>query len=263
MADRAPAADTLVALTRDVADAIVDCELTHRARAIIDVAVARAQHAAYEARLRAAGCRVVRAAPAPHLPDSVFIEDTAVVLHEVAVVTRPGAASRRAEISAVEAALAPFRVVERIEPPGTLDGGDVLVVGQRVFVGWSSRTNDDGIDQLRALVTPHGYTVQPVPVHGCLHLKSAVTALSDETLLINRAWTHVESFRRFDLLDVHPFEPFAANALRVGGQVIAAAEFPRTIERMERRGIAPLTVPASELAKAEGGVTCCSLVFRQ
>lgn len=263
MTDRAPAADTLVALTRDVADAIVDCELAHRERTAIDVAVARTQHTAYEARLRAVGCRVERVAPAPDLPDSVFIEDTAVVLDEMAVITRPGAAARRAEISAVEEALAPFRVVEHIEPPGTLDGGDVLVVGQRLFVGWSSRTNDHGIDQLRALVAPHGYTVQPVPVHGCLHLKSAVTALSDETLLINRAWTHVESFRQFDLLDVHPFEPFAANALRVGTRVIAAAEFPRTIERIERRGIAPLTVPASELAKAEGGVTCCSLVFRQ
>jgi dimethylargininase len=249
-----------VALTRAVSDAIVRCELTHRARAPIDVALARAQHAAYEDTLCAAGCEVRRVAPAPDLPDAVFVEDTAVVLPEVAVLTRPGAESRRAELSAVEAALAPHRALVRVEAPATLDGGDVLVVGRRVFVGRSSRTNDAGVDRLRALLCPLGYAVEPVAVHGCLHLKSAVTALSDTMLLINRAWTRADAFREFDLVDVHPFEPDAANVLRVGEALIYPAEFPRTLERLERRGLPPRTVPASELAKAEGAVTCCSLV---
>ncbi len=248
------------ALTRDVSDAIVRCELTHRDRVPIDVDLARAQHLAYEEGLRHVGCTVERVSPAPDLPDAVFIEDTALVFDEIAVMTLPGAQSRRAELPAVEHALAAHRPVARIEPPGTLDGGDVLVVDRHVFVGSSSRTNEAGIGQLRTILCPFGYTVEAVPVLGCLHLKSAVTALGGKTLLINRAWTRADTFRSYDLVDVHPFEPAAANALRIGDQVIYPAEFPRTAERLERRGLKLLTVPASELAKAEGGVTCCSLI---
>ncbi|HVA58328.1 MAG: hypothetical protein WBQ26_10265 [Gemmatimonadaceae bacterium] len=250
-----------LALTRAVTDAITDCELTHRKRVPIDVAAARAQHDAYEQALLIAGCTVRHVDAAPNLPDAVFVEDTAVVVDEIAVMTRPGAESRRPELPAAERALAPYRNVVRILAPGTLDGGDVLVVGRRVFVGRSSRSNDAGVEQLCAELRPFGYTVEPVPVHGCLHLKSAVTSLTDTTLLINRAWTHAQAFRGFDLLDVHPFEPYAANVLRIGEALIYPAEFPRTLERIERRGLLAHTVPASELAKAEGGVTCCSLIL--
>jgi dimethylargininase len=255
-----PAA-TLIALTRDVSETIANCELTHRERERIDVARAREQHHAYEEALRATGCAVSRIAPAPSLPDAVFVEDTAVVFEEIAVITRPGAESRRPETTAVKAALAPHRGLACIQEPGTMDGGDVLVVGKRVFVGLSSRTNEAAVEQLHAILAPFGYTVDAVPVHGCLHLKSAVTALTDDALLINRAWTRADAFRDFDLLDVHPYEPFGANVLRVGGDLVYPAEFPRTLERIERRGLSPHLVPAGELAKAEGGVTCCSLVF--
>lgn len=252
---------TLIALTRDVSETIANCELTHRERERIDVARAREQHHAYEDALRAAGCAVDRIAPAPELADAVFVEDIAMVFDEIAVVTRPGAESRRPESDAVRTALARHRPLACLEEPGTMDGGDVLVVGKRVFVGLSSRTNEAGISQLRALLCPFGYTVDAVPVHGCLHLKSAVTALTSDSLLINRAWTRADAFHDFDLLDVHPYEPFGANVLRVGGELIYPAEFPRTLERIERRGFKPHLVPAGELAKAEGGVTCCSLVF--
>jgi dimethylargininase len=259
--DRSGAA--FIALTRPVSAAIGRCELTHHDRELIDVARARAQHAMYEDALRTADCVVERVPASDDLPDSVFVEDAALVLDEIAVMTRPGAESRRPELPAVETALGPHRRLACVRPPATLDGGDVLLVGRRVFVGRSSRTNDAGVAQLVALLAPLGYTVEPVPVHGCLHLKSAVTALSNTSLLINRAWTRAEAFRGFDLLDVHPFEPEAANILRVGEALIYPAEFPRTLERLERRGLFPLTVPASELAKAEGGVTCCSLILRQ
>ncbi len=258
----AGAASTRLALTRPVSDAIAQCELTHRERVPIDVAAARAQHAVYEEALRTAGCTVQRVDAAPDLPDAVFIEDAAVVFDEIAVLARPGAESRRAELPAVERALAPHRRLARIEAPGTLDGGDVLVVGRRVFVGSSSRTNDSGAEQLHSAIRPLGYTVARAPVLGCLHLKSAVTALSDAALLINRAWTNADVFRGLDLLDVHPFEPFAANVLRIGDALIYPADFPRTLERIERRGLLAHTVPATELAKAEGGVTCCSLIVR-
>ncbi|HEY5218352.1 MAG TPA: N(G),N(G)-dimethylarginine dimethylaminohydrolase [Gemmatimonadaceae bacterium] len=261
MTDSPAAASPLIALTREVSDAIVRCELTHRERTPINVSLARTQHSAYEDALRAAGCAVLHVEPAHDLPDAVFVEDSALVFDEIAVMTRPGAESRRPELGAVELALSRFRTMTRIGAPGTLDGGDVLTVGRRVFVGQSSRSNKAGIRQLQTIVAPLGYTAEGVPVHGCLHLKSAVTALGDNTLLINRAWTSAGAFRDFDLLDVHPFEPFAANVLRVGAELIYPAEFPRTLERLERRGLSPRTVPAGELAKAEGGVTCCSLVF--
>jgi dimethylargininase len=257
-----PPGNTLVALTREVSATIAQCELTHRDRTPIDAEVARQQHTAYEDALRSVGCCVERIPAAPELPDAVFVEDTALVFDEVAVMTRPGAESRRGELPPVERAVARYRDVARIDGPGTLDGGDVLVVGDCVFVGCSSRTNTAGIDQLRALLCPFGYRVEAAPVYGCLHLKSAVTAIGPQTLLINRAWTSADTFREYDLVDVHPFEPFAANALLVNDGLIFPAEFPRTAERLERRDLRLHTVPAAELAKAEGGVTCCSILVR-
>lgn len=253
---------SLLALTREISDALQTCELTHLEREPIDVAAARRQHEAYEAALRALGCDVRRLPAAADMPDSVFIEDTAVVLDEVAVITRPGAPSRRAETAAVADALAPHRPLVTIQPPGTLDGGDVLVAGRTVFVGLSERTNDAGIAELHAALAPYGYAVQAVSVHGCLHLKSGVTAVADGVLLINRDWVPPEAFHGWELIDVDPAEPFAANALRVGGRVVFRREFAATRARLVTRGIEVVTVPAGELAKAEGGVTCCSLLFR-
>jgi dimethylargininase len=253
---------SLVALTRDISPALAECELTHLAREPIDVERARRQHEAYERALAGLGCAVRRLPAGADMPDSVFIEDVAVVLDEVAVVTRPGAASRRAETPAVADALAAYRPLARIEAPGTLDGGDVLVVDRTVFVGRSARTNAVGIGQLRGALAPFGYTVQAVVVHRCLHLKTAVTCVGDGRLLINREWVPADAFAGWELIDVYPGEPFAANALRVGGAVLYPDAFPRTRARLEARGIRVVPVPADELAKAEGGVTCCSLVFR-
>ena len=255
----------LIALTREISPAIARCELTHREREAIDVDLARAQHAAYEACLRDAGCRVERLAAGPDMPDSVFIEDTAIVFDEVAIITRPGAASRRAETAAVAGALQKYRPLHRMEAPGTADGGDVLVVGRHVFVGRSSRTNDAGIDEMRRVLTPYGYELAAIDLHGCLHMKSAATAVGDDLLLINPAWLPSLSsgpFASFDRIDVHPDEPSAANALRIGDQIIYPTSFPRTRERLERRGLRIAAVEASEVAKAEGAVTCCSLILR-
>lgn len=250
----------LTALTRPVTAAIARCELTHLGRIAIDVDVARAQHRRYERALEEAGCVVQRIDANHEWPDAVFIEDTAVVLDEVAIIARPGAASRRAEIDDVERALADRRTLKRIEAPGTLDGGDVLRAGRYIFVGCSSRTNTAGIQQLQSLAHGFGYQVHPVAVTGCLHLKSAVTAVADDTLLLHRKWIPDADLDSFELIDVHPDEPFAANALRVGDRLIHAAAFPRTRERLEHRGYQVIPVELSELAKAEGAVTCCSLV---
>jgi dimethylargininase len=255
----------LIALTREISPAMARCELTHLEREAIDVDLARAQHAAYEACLRGAGCRVERLAAGPDMPDSVFIEDTAIVFDEVAIITRPGAASRRPETAGVADALQKYRLLHRMEAPGTADGGDVLVVGRHVFVGRSSRTNDAGIDQMRRVLTPYGYEVTVIDAQGCLHLKSAATAVGDNLLLINPAWLPpVPSgpFASFERIDVHPDEPSAANALRIGDQIIYPTSFPRTRERLERRGLRIAAVEASEVAKAEGAVTCCSLILK-
>jgi dimethylargininase len=251
----------LIALTREVSPAMARCQLTLLEREPIDLHRARAQHAAYEAGLTRAGCRVERLAAGPDMPDSVFIEDTAVVFDEIAVVTRPGAPSRQGETAAVADALRPHRRLFHVDAPGTVDGGDVLVVGRACFVGRSSRTNDPGIAQLRGVLAPYGYHVTTIEVRGCLHLKSAATAVGDDLLLVNSAWLPSASFGAFDRIDVHADEPAAANALRVGGQIIYPASFPRTRERLERRGLRVLPVDASEVAKAEGAVTCCSLIF--
>ncbi|MDQ4079372.1 MAG: arginine deiminase-related protein [Gemmatimonadota bacterium] len=249
-----------MALTRPVTAAIARCELTHLERIAIDVDVARAQHRSYEHALEEAGCMVQRIDANQEWPDAVFIEDTALVLAELALIARPGAASRRAETEGVERALAERRTVQRIEAPGTLDGGDVLCVGRSIFVGRSSRTNTAGIQQLQSLVRGFGYAVRPVAVSGCLHLKSAVTAVADDTLLVNREWIPDADLDGFELIDVDPDEPFAANALRVGDRLIHAAAFRRTRERLERRNYDVIPVELSELAKAEGAVTCCSLL---
>ena len=258
----------VLAITRAVPLSITQCELTHLTREPIDHARAVAQHAEYEAALRNLGCRVERLPDAPELPDSVFVEDAAVVLDDVAVIARPGAASRRPEVEAMTAALRPHRPLVFIEPPGTLDGGDVLVTAGKVFVGISGRTNADGVRQLAAALEPRGSEVVSIPVSGCLHLKSAVTLAflppsgGRSTLLINPNWVDAGYFQDFDLIEVDPSEPAAANVLRIGDAVVCAAEHPETRRRLEERGLITHPVPAGELAKAEGGVTCCSVMVR-
>lgn len=253
--------DPIIALTREVPERIADCELTHLERVPIDRARAAAQHEAYEAALTAAGCVVQRLPSTPELADSVFVEDAAVILPELAIVTRPGALSRRAEIASVADALAAHRSLHFIRDPGTLDGGDVLRVGRRVFVGLSTRTNEHAGGQLRDIVAPLGYTVHTIETAACLHLKSAATALDDELVLVNPEWVDVRHFAGLRILDVDPTEPAAANVLRVGDVLICALAAPCTRGRIEALGFETIPVDVSELAKAEAGVTCCSLIL--
>lgn len=250
----------LLALTRPLSPSITRCELTYVERCPIDFAAAVRQHEGYQASLETLGCRVQQLPAEPDLPDAVFVEDTAVVLDECAVMARPGAASRRAECRSVAAALRPYRPLHRIEPPGTLDGGDVLHVGRRIYAGLSSRTNAEGVRQLRAILTPMGYTVEGVSIRRCLHLKAAATALGDRILLDPRLIDGVV-FGGLAWLEVDPDETPAANVLCIGRSVLCAASAPRTRARLEAEGYNVVSVEASELAKAEGGLTCCSLVF--
>jgi dimethylargininase len=245
---------------RDLSPEIGRCELSHLDRAPIDISRAVRQHQHYVSALAEAGCAIHRLPQAPQLPDGVFVEDTALVLEELAVITRPGAVSRRPETESVAAALQPFRPLQRIGGPGTLDGGDVLLTGRTLFVGLSGRTTREGAEELARLVAPAGYEVRIAPVRGCLHLKSAVTEVAEATLLINPEWVESAGFEGFRLIPIDPGEAFAANALRIGALVIHAAAFPRTARRLRAEGLEVREVEADELAKAEGGVTCCSLL---
>ncbi len=252
----------LIAITRKISPRMRECQLTHLGRAPIDVSRAAEQHRAYEKCLEGLGCRVESLPAEPEQPDSVFVEDAAAVFDELAILARPGAESRRAEVASVGRALEPHCKLARIEAPGTLDGGDVLTVGKQVFVGLSRRTNQAGFEQVRALLPVYGYSVESVPVGRCLHLKSAVSQVAEGTLLINPAWLERRAFGDFEWIEVDPEEPFAANALLVNGAVIYPAAYARTRRRLEERGIRVVPVEVSELAKAEGGVTCCSLILK-
>jgi dimethylargininase len=252
----------LRAFTRAVPDSIQHCELTHVERQPIDLGRARLQHAAYELALAEMGC-IVQSVPAAHdMPDSVFIEDTAVVFDDIAVLARPAVASRQHESDAVAAVLTRCRRLAAICAPATLDGGDVMQVGHDVYVGVSGRTNAAGLRQLADIVGPFRYRVHPVETRGCLHLKSAVTCIGDDLLLVNPHWVNATQFVGMKAIAVDPDEPFGANVVRLGNVVLCAASAPKTATRLERFGLDVRAVDLSELAKAEGALTCCSLILR-
>lgn len=237
-----------------------DCELSHLPRRPIDLDLARHQHAAYEQALRDAGCEVRQLAELPQHPDSVFVEDTVIALDEVAVITRPGAASRRGEVDSMASALSGLRKVSRVEAPGTIDGGDVLRLERVVYVGASARSSADGIAQLGRLLAPFDYRVVAVPMTDCLHLKSAVTRVADDELLVNPAWVDAACFPGWQVIAVDAAEPHAANALWLGNTVIHAASAPRTTAKLRAQGIDVRSMDMSEMEKAEGAVTCCSVI---
>ena len=251
-----------LAITREVSRAIEHCELTYLDRTPINVERARAQHEQYREALRGLGLDVISLPEQPDLPDSVFVEDTAIVLEEVAVLTNPGASSRKPEVDSVAAALASHRQLLRITPPATLDGGDVLTVGKMIYIGLTLRSNAAAVEQLRQLLNPYGYVVMGMPVTNCLHLKTGITQVAEKTLLINPDFIDKKYFPGYDFIEVDPSEPHAGNALLIDGTIVFPAAFPKTRERLMRLGRPIVTVEADELAKAEGGVTCCSLIVR-
>ena len=250
----------LLAVTRDISPRFSECEITHIDRTPIDVGIAETQHQGYVQALKELGCAVLELPAEPDLPDSVFVEDTAVVLEEAALITNPGADSRKPETASIIQALTPYRELLHIQSPATVDGGDVLVLGKKIFVGMSTRSNGNALDQMNQLLGRFGYRTQGIELHGCLHLKSAVTKVDGTTLLINRNWVDVEHFEGYDLIEVDASEPFAANCLPINGSIIFPTSFPLTADKLERRGFNLRLVVVDELAKAEGAVTCCSLI---
>jgi dimethylargininase len=251
----------LTAITRGVSASLARGELTFRDREPIDIPLAREQHRAYEHALTSLGVRIDHLPAEDALPDAVFVEDAALVLDEIAVVTRPGAASRTAETESLARAVARYRPVHHLAAPATLDGGDVVRVEREIYVGRSSRTNDAGIEQLRAIVSPLGYIVRAVDVHGALHLKTACTYAGHGMLLANSEWADISAFRDLASIEVAKGEDWGASVLAIGETLLMPAAFPRTRARLESLGLTVLPVELSELQKAEGGPTCLSIVF--
>ena len=252
---------SLTAIVREVSSSINDCELSFHARQPIDVARASAQHKAYQDCLVELGARIVSLPAEPELPDAVFVEDPAVVVNEVAIISNLGAPSRRPETRSLANVLLRYRPLKFLAEPATLDGGDVLRIGRSIFVGLSRRTNRSGLAQLSDVLGSYNYQVQPVEVRGCLHLKSACSYIGNNTVLVNRSWIDVEPLSGLKLLDVPEDEPAAANALLLNDVVIMPASFPQTRALLEKRGFRVRTIDVSELQKAEAGVTCTSLIF--
>lgn len=258
--------DPSFALLRAPADSLAtQCELSFIDRAPIAPARLREQHEAYAQVLRDAGCEVRKLPPIESLPDSVFVEDDALVLDECVVLARPGAASRRPEVGRIADELRLLRPrCLALEAPATLDGGDVLRIGRTLHVGVGVRTNAAGVALLSELLKPFGYRVEAVRVPGALHLKTACTALDDETLLLNRDWLEPGAFAGWRAVEVDEGEPFAANVLRLGRTLVANSGFPRTLERVQahaqRAGLEVLAVDIGEFGKAEAGLTCLSLI---
>jgi len=257
-----PVTGQTYALTRQIPATFADGLVTYIDRAPVDLELAIRQHQGYEHTLRQLGAELIALPPLDQAPDSCFVEDTAVMLDEIGIIARPGTVSRRLETESVEAALAGHRALfGRIEEPGTLEGGDVIVAGRTVYVGLSSRTNQDGIDQLRALIESYECRIVPVQVTGCLHLKTGATLIGSDTVLLNPDWLDTSPFDGLNQISVDPNEPFAANTISLSGRIVMAASAPRTREELERKGFDTLSVDISEMEKLEAGLSCCSIIF--
>ena len=252
-----------IAITRQVSPAMNACELSFHVREQIDIEKAVAQHDGYKRCLTDFGLRLITLPAEPDLPDSVFVEDTALVLDELAVIMNMGAPSRRSEAITVAKALTPLRQLEYLTAPATMDGGDVLQIDRAIFVGLSRRTNREAIEQLRELVSKYSYTVQAIEIAGCLHLKSACSYLGRGSLLVNSSWIDTMPLSQFRLIEVAKNEPGAANVLGIGQHLIMPDSFPETRRLLEAAGFSVRTVDVSELQKAEAGVTCCSLILNE
>ena len=250
----------LTAITRKPAQSVNDCELSFSEKQKVNYEVACEQHDSYEQILRELGCRVVTLPAKDEFPDSVFVEDTAVVFDEIAILCSPGAESRRGEVDSIESVLSEYRETARIRPPAFIDGGDVLTVGKTIFIGNSGRTNRAGFEAFSTIAGRFDYSSKRVKVDGVLHLKSAVSALDDETVLLNSDWLDVAHFKDFKILEVR--EELAADHLRLGENLVASSSYPYTLQVVRDAGYHVTEVEISEFEKMEAAVTCMSLVFK-
>lgn len=219
------------------------------------------QHSAYIETLRSLGLDVIVLDPLLDYPDAYFVEDIAVVTPDVAIITNPGAESRRGEADTIESILAEYRETLRIQAPGTVDGGDVLMVGTHFFIGISDRTNRTGAEQLTSILEAYGNALTVVSVHSGLHLKSSVNYVGQNTLLTTEGYADVDQFREYDKIVVDKSEKYAANTVLIDNSLIIPKGFPKTRERLLTLDLNIIELDVSEMRKMDGGLTCMSVRF--
>lgn len=219
------------------------------------------QYAAYVETLESLGLEVIVLDAEPAYPDAYFVEDVAVVTPDIAIITNPGAEARRGEEDTVEPILARYRETVRIQPPGTVEGGDVLMVGSHYFIGLSDRTNREGAEQLGRILEAHGNTWTPVPVEAGLHLKSSVSTVGKNTLLVTNGFASRSEFRDYDKIILDEAEEYAGNILSINDHLIMPLGFPDTKTKLEALGLPIIELDVSEACKMDGGLTCMSLRF--
>ena len=251
----------LMAITHLPSPNLQNCELTFLESEAINIEKANEQHKNYCALLERCGANVIVLSENIALPDSVFVEDPIIVFDEVGVLTSMGVESRRAESEYMGKIFSKYRKIERITLPAKIEGGDVLKVGKKIFVGESKRTNKEGIQALEAIIKPFGYEVIAVKVFGCLHLKTGATALDDKTVFVNSDWVDAEAFQGFAKVEALSDEPFGANVLKIGDILCMNEAFPKSIALIKSLGYMVDSVNISEFVKAEAGLTCMSVPF--
>ena len=251
----------MITLTHVISPNIDQCELSFLERTPINYKKAVEQHENYCDLLNDCGLEVIELSMNRSFPDSTFIEDTAVVFDELAIMASVGVESRRGEIPGVESVLGYYRDIQHIRLPATLEGGDVLRIEKKIFVGISPRTNIAGFETIKEILEPFGYQLIPLAINGCLHLKSACVAVDDETLLVNPRWLDLQPLRDFRIIPVPEDEPAAVNSLRIDSTICMHSGHQKTIDLLVNLKFSVKAVDISELLKAEAGMTCSSIIF--
>lgn len=252
----------LSALTRKVGKSINNCELTYADRQQINVEKAQQQHMEFENALRKLGVNVLSLESDDTLPDSVFVEDTAVITKEFAVITPMGTKSRKDEPDKIAEILKQYRPLKYINKNTSLEGGDIVQAEDTFYVGISSRTNHEGFENLAEILLPQGYKIVPVQVYGCLHLTTGSTYIGNNTMIANPAWVDVSKFEGMEVIEIEPDEPWAGNAIQANGKLLFPSSSNKTSKKVSAKGFEVYTVDISELEKAEAGLTCMSLLFQ-
>lgn len=249
------------AIVRAIPNTYQDCVTIAPDKPVINVELAKQQHAAYCKTLEQLDLKLIRIEADDALPDCCFTEDTAIVFGDVAIITNPGTISRIAETAEMEKVLTPLKNIHHLSSPATIDGGDVLKIDQKIFIGISSRTNEEAIKQVATILHSKGYDVIGVKIRDTLHLKSVCTNVGKGCILLAEGHLDKKIFSEYDIIIVPEEESYAANCLVVNGKVLLPKGFPKTKSLVEAKGFSVIEMDMTEIEKADGALTCLSIIF--
>ena len=249
------------AIVRGIPNTFQDCVTISHNTPKINVELARQQHETYCTTLEQLGLKLIRIEADDALPDCCFTEDIAIVFNDLAIITSPGTPSRVAETVEMEKIVAPLKKIYHLSPPATLDGGDVLKIDKKIFIGNSLRTNEEAIKQVAAIINPKGYEVIGVKIWNTLHLKSVCTYLGNGCIILAEGYLDDKIFSQYDKIILPKEEAYCANCLVVNGKVLISKGFPKTKSLIEAKEFSVIEMEISETKKADGALTCSSIIF--